>query len=112
MLNRISLKSLLIFTSLGLLVAMAALATFSNLMLTRIHDRALDATTLEKAMLSAKEARFQTIQVQQFLTDAAATAEQASTGRRLAQARRRGVRVRVAGGAPCGGRSRGHRRYR
>jgi len=76
MLSKLSIKKLLILGCVAILLTMAALSLFTNSILAGIHERATEGQILEEAMLAAKEARFQAIQVQQFLTDAAATAEQ------------------------------------
>ncbi|MCB1956900.1 MAG: methyl-accepting chemotaxis protein [Rhodocyclaceae bacterium] len=83
MLQNFSLKRLLVVGSAAVLVVTIGLTVASHLLLGRIHDRAAEGQVLEHAMLLAKEARFQVIQVQQFLTDAGATADEAS----LAEAR-------------------------
>ncbi|BAL23942.1 hypothetical protein AZKH_1621 [Azoarcus sp. KH32C] len=63
---------------MAIICAMAVLSLLSNRLLSGIHTQSAEGQSLQAAMLLAKEARFQTIQVQQFLTDAAATAEEAS----------------------------------
>ena len=78
MLNRISLARLILVASVTVLLGMAVLSVFSNRLLASIHEQSTAGQTLQTSMLVAKEARFQTIQIQQFLTDVAATGDEAS----------------------------------
>ncbi len=78
MIKNASLKQLLVVGSVLVLFATVALTITNYVLLGNIHDRAAEGQRLERAMLLAKEARFDVIQVQQFLTDAGATADEGS----------------------------------
>lgn len=76
MLKNVSMKRLMIFASIILLVTLMVLAAASNMLLLGISRASTENNQLVHAMLVAKEARFQTVQIQQFLTDAGASGEE------------------------------------
>lgn len=80
MLDRLTIKRLMISASACLLITLGMLFAWSNQLLSVVDRTAGANRELVRAMLLAKEARFQVIQIQQFLTDAGATAEEAPFG--------------------------------
>ena len=101
MIQNISLKKFLIFGSAAVLLATLALTIANHVLLGNLHDNAAQGQHLEHAMLLAKDARFETIQVQQFLTDAGATADDGSFAEAAASRDRaiEGLRALAANGS-------------
>ncbi len=77
MLKTLSIKQLMVLMTVILMLALVSLLVTANYLLNRIDHNQDQNAVLIKAMLASKEARFQTIQIQQFLTDASATGEEA-----------------------------------
>lgn len=78
MFKRISLVRLMTAAIVSVLMTLAGMSFYSNALLNRMYEGSVDGKNLYDAMLAGKEARFQTIQVQQFLTDAAASGEESA----------------------------------
>ena len=76
MFKNVSIKRLMVLASVVLLVTLMLLAATSIYLLNGVKNASGGNNQLVHAMLVAKEARFQTVQIQQFLTDASATGEE------------------------------------
>ena len=75
MLNNMTIKRLMILVTAVMMVTLVTLLLAANILLNHLADSEERSEFMFNSMLVAKEARFWTIQVQQFLTDAGATGE-------------------------------------
>ena len=76
MFKNMSIRLLMISAAIVLLVTLTVLAIVSIYLLQGVSRASTHNRQLVHAMLVAKEARFQTVQIQQFLTDAGASGEE------------------------------------
>ena len=75
MFAKMTIKRMMIFMTAVLMLTLVLLLLVANYLLNRIDENEDRSQLMVNAMLEAKEARFWTIQIQQFLTDAGATGE-------------------------------------
>ena len=74
--KNLSIKRLMVLASVILLATLVLVATVTASLLDGVSRTSASNNALVHAMLVAKEARFQTVQIQQFLTDAGASGEE------------------------------------
>ena len=75
MFSNISIKRLMFIVTSIMMVTLIVLLVAANILLNRLAESEERSEFMFNSMLVAKEARFWTVQVQQFLTDAGATGE-------------------------------------